>query len=211
MKKPISEISIRRWILYYRYLNELLQQERTKVLSEEIAQYFNLDPSQVRKDFSYIGQLGKRGCGYNVEKLLFDLKKKIRQSQKMEVVLVGCGKLGRALIGYPILQKFNFVVSRGFDIDKKIIGKTVENVPIDSYEKLEEYIQNNKITMAIIAVPSASAKSVFTDLVSMGVQGILNFSPVFLHAGDNKVIVKNVDFSIDFNVLRYQLGERRIK
>jgi redox-sensing transcriptional repressor len=204
MLKKIPELSMRRLVLYYRYLEDLNRQNVVKVLSDEIAGYFNLDPAQVRKDLSYIGQLGKRGCGYDIPRLLEDIQAVSLQKKPVEAVLIGCGKLGSALLGYPVLRDFAFHIERGFDTASDLINTRVRDILIDDYRNLESFIKSRGIKLAIVAVPKENAREVMENLVKFGIRGILNFSPVFMHF-DRKVMIKNVDFSVDFNIFRYQL------
>ena len=204
MKKKIPELSIRRLILYSRYIHDLTRQNRGRLLSEEIAQYFNLDPSQVRKDFSFVGQLGKRGCGYDLGTLQGDIDRALSFKQKLNVILVGCGKLGTALLGYPILKEFKFNIVRAFDVDPQIIRRKVHDVTVEDYSGIRRFIADNRVRTAILAVPQETAKEVAGQLIAWGIKGILNFAPVFLHFSD-KVLIRNVDFSVDFNIFRYQM------
>ena len=203
--KKISELSLRRIILYYRYLHYLVQHNRKTILSEDIANYYNLEPSQVRKDFSSIGQMGKRGFGYNIPKLLKDIERMLRLDTAIDTIIIGCGKLGTALMGYPILkEEFNFNIIRGFDIDKKVIKSTINGIKVEDYKNIVKFIKKHNIQVAIVAVPRDSARMVLDQLKTYGIKGILNFSPIFVHF-DEKVYIKNVDFSIDFNIFRYRM------
>ncbi len=203
--KKISELSLRRIILYYRYIHYLFKHKRKTILSEDIANYYNLEPSQVRKDFSSIGQLGKRGFGYNIPKLLKDIEKMLQLTLSINAIIIGCGKLGKALMGYPILREdFNFNIVRGFDIDKKVINSRINGIKVENYKNVEKFIKKYNISVAIVAVPRDSARMVFDQLKAYGIKGILNFSPVFVHF-DEKIYIKNVDFCADFNIFRYRM------
>jgi len=208
MKKKIPELSIRRLILYSRYIHDLFRQSRTRLLSEEIAGYFRLDPSQVRKDFSFVGQLGKRGCGYDPEKLQDDIDKALSFKRGLDVILVGCGKLGAALLGYPILKEFNFRIVRAFDVDPKVVGRKVHGVTVENYRGIGRYLARHKVRTAILAVPQEKAQEVAEQIIGKGIRGILNFAPVFLHTGKN-ALIRNVDFSVDFNIFRYQIFKEK--
>ena len=204
MKKKIPELSLRRLILYSRYIDDLLRLNKGRLLSEEIAQYFNLDPSQIRKDFSFVGQLGKRGCGYDLVSMKEDIDRALSFRRRLNVVLVGCGKLGTALLGYPILKGFNFNIVRAFDVDPQIIRKKIHDVQVDDYRSIGKFLSARRIRTAILAVPQENAKEVAGQLIAWGIRGILNFAPVFPHFNKN-VLIRNVDFSVDFNIFRYQL------
>lgn len=203
--RKISELSIRRIILYYRYIHYLYKHNRKAILSEDIANYYNIEPSQVRKDFSSIGQMGKRGFGYNILKLMKDIERMLQLDSPINAIIIGCGKLGTALMGYPILkEEFNFNIIRGFDVDKRVVHTKINDIRVDDYKDVEKFIKKNDVTVAIVAVPRDSARMVLDQLKSYGIKGILNFSPIFVHF-DEKVYIKNVDFSVDFNIFRYRM------
>lgn len=209
MKRMISEVAVRRLNLYYRFLSDLAKQGKNIVLSDEIAVYFNLDSSQVRKDMSFLGQLGKRGCGYTVETLLADIRSALRSQEPVNAILVGCGKLGSALLGYPLLREYNFNITGGFDIKKSVVGKSINGIPVYSYGKIKAFITSNNIRISIITAPKEHANRIVDDLIKLGIKGVLNFSPVFL-AVRKGVVIKNVDFSVDFSILRYNLLEEHL-
>lgn len=203
----LPEPAVRRLVHYSRYLADLTASGVGRVLSEDIARHFNLDPSQVRKDLSWVGQLGQRGRGYDPVRLREDLERALLMDRPLEAVLVGCGRLGSALLGYPRLKEFHFHIVRAFDTDPRLFDQKINGIPVEDYARMPEYLASSGVRAAILAVPAEKARSVAEDLVRNGVRGILNFAPVFLNLPGG-ILVRNVDFSVDFNIFRYQmLGE----
>jgi redox-sensing transcriptional repressor len=208
MKRTLPELSVRRLVHYSRFVLDQLARHADRILSEDIARHFNQDPSQVRKDLSWVGQLGKRGRGYDPLKLRDDLAAALLLDRPLEAVLVGCGRLGSALLGYPILKEFHFDIVRGFDTDPRLFDQKINGIPVDDYNRMGDFLTANKVKTAILAVPGERAREVADNLVRHGIRGILNFAPVFLNT-EGKALVRNVDFSVDFNIFRYQMFKEK--
>jgi len=162
----------------------------------------NVKPSQLRKDLSYIGQVGTRGLGYTVELLYNAIHEVIGREQMQRVILVGAGNLGRALLRYDGFQKEGFEVLAAFDHDAKAVQRGNLPCPVYSSDSMPEYIKENHISMAILCVPGEQGQQVANTLIESGVQGILNFSPIILHVPEN-IMVNNVDLAVELENLSY--------
>jgi len=209
VKKKLPEPSVRRLFYYTRLIMERVEKGEDIILSEEIGTHFSQDPSQVRKDLSLIGLFGRRGKGYNLLRLKEGLNKYLMLETSLDAVLIGCGKLGSAILAYPILQEFSFNIIRAFDVDPMIVGKSVHNVYVSHIDELCDFLKKNKnVSTAILTVPADKAKDIAEKIVECGIKGILNFAPVFLNL-QKKAIVRNVDFSVDFNILRYEMFKEK--
>jgi len=94
---------------------------------ELIYYLLNVPPEQFRKDLSFFGGFGKRGVGYNVDKLLGIIREILGLNKKIRAVLVGAGRLGTALIQYPGFAEINIDVIAVFDNAPSKIGKSLKN------------------------------------------------------------------------------------
>src|SRR3989337_546506 len=94
------DIVIDRLPLYARALAALEAQGREVVSSQELGSQLNVTPAQIRKDLSYFGRFGKQGRGYNVRRLLDELRQILGLNRQWRMALVGVGRLGRAILGY---------------------------------------------------------------------------------------------------------------
>jgi redox-sensing transcriptional repressor len=162
----------------------------------------------VRKDLGYFGPFGHSGIGYQVEALIQTIRRILGTDRGWPVALVGIGNLGRALVGYRGFRRQGFEIEAIFDADPAKLGLVIEGIRVQSVEDLPRQIAEQKISMAIIAVPADAAQSVADRLVAAGVQGILNFAPAPLVVPDNVSLV-SVDLAIQLEGLSFQVHTGR--
>lgn len=204
--EKISELTTNRLSVYLRCLNELAASGVEAVSSKAMAEQFNLNSAQIRKDLAYFGEFGVRGVGYNVEELRNQLIKILGLTVKRKVAIVGLGNLGTALANYHGFSQGNFEVAGLFDDDPAKTGKrTRAGLEIQSTRKLSEVIKRESIEIVIIAVTAAAAERVLDDVTNAGVRAVLNFAPVHLNPKAG-VKVKNVDLTISLESLSYFLA-----
>ncbi|MCL5674865.1 MAG: redox-sensing transcriptional repressor Rex [Candidatus Omnitrophica bacterium] len=201
-KKKIPFETIKRLSLYLRTLKNQKQTGKENVLSSEITKYLNITPEQFRKDLSYFGSLGKKGVGYNINLLIGNLETILGIYEEPKIALVGVGKLGSALLGYPGFLNFNLKVYCAFDTDLGKIGKVWEGVKIEDISKIDTIIPEQNIKIAIITVPADFAQGIAEKLVNSGIKGILNFAPVNLNLPKD-ILVRNVDMASELMTLTY--------
>jgi len=200
----IPDETIGRLPVYLRQLLLLQQQGGVCVSSNDFSNLVYTTGSQIRKDFSYFGDFGIRGKGYDVKRLIKETKKILKLNSFRVVALAGAGKLGSAILGYPGFKKYGFKVSCAFDANKKKIGKKIHGLTVHSDSRINS-LEKRKIKLAIIATPSDVAQNVTDKLVKAGVNGILNFAPCTLTA-PKKVKIINIDIAIDLATLPYYLS-----
>lgn len=201
----IPKATAKRLPLYYRYLKFLFDSGKTKVSSTELSEAVKVDSATIRRDFSYFGELGKRGYGYDVESLMNFFAKTLNEDQLTNVALVGVGNLGHALINYRFHQSDSIRISAAFDIDENLVGRILDGVPVYSSKELVQQIKEQHIEVAILTVPTQSAQENADRLVEAGVKGIMNFTPVRINVPDY-VQVQNVDLTNEMQTLIYFLS-----
>ena len=196
--------SIFRLSLYQRCLERLRVNGMETVSSEVLAKAAGVKPTQLRKDLTYFGQFGTRGLGYNVESLSATINEVLGTNSLQPVVLVGVGNLGAALLRYQGFQKEGFELRAAFDSDPSRCEAIKDrcSIPVYSTSEMKEFIGDQKVKMAIMAVPGNVAQEVANELVDAGVQAILNFSPTVLQVPD-KVMVHSVDLALALEHLSY--------
>lgn len=201
----IPKPTIKRLAVYYRCLDNMLNEGKTYVSSKELAERLKIKSSQVRKDLSYFGEFGKRGVGYNVKNLTVELKKIIGIDRRWRVVVVGAGNIGRAITNYPGLYKNRFDVIAVFDSDPAKIGFSAGVAgPVKPMSDLKEVVSSKKVEIGVIAVPAEAAQDVAEQLVDAGVKGIVNFAPVTIDVPP-EIAVEDVDITVSFKTLAYHL------
>src|SRR5690625_996683 len=152
----IPQATAKRLPLYYRYLNNLNHQGKTRVSSKELSEAVKVDSATIRRDFSYFGALGKKGYGYNVEYLLGFCRKTLDQDELTEVALIGVGNLGTAFLKYNFIRSNNTKIVMGFDTNNKKIGSEIAGVPIYHVDQIATKLKD--VRVAILTVPASAAE-----------------------------------------------------
>ncbi len=205
--EKISELTTNRLSVYLRCLNTLAEAGIKTISSQALADQFNLNSAQIRKDLAYFGEFGVRGVGYFVEELRDHITKILGLDRAHRVAIIGAGRLGTALANYRGFARSNFTVVALFDNDKEKINRRSGEgeVMIHDVKKIERVVREEAIDVAVIAVPARVAQRVLNQVTTAGVKAVLNFAPVRLHARLG-VKVKNVDLTISLESLSYFLS-----
>ncbi len=197
--------AVRRLSLYLRQLEAFKRKDRRTISSKQLGESLGLTDAQVRKDFAYFGQFGHPGIGYRVEDLIAQVKRILGTDKIWNVMLVGAGNLGRALLAYRGFEQKGFKMTAVFDADPSKVGKKHGPFVIQAMSDLPATVQKQNIRLAIIAVPADNAQDVADQLVTAGVRGLLNFAPVSITVpGD--VALNAVDLAVQLEQLSFQVS-----
>lgn len=199
----IPDEAVRRLPIYLRALLFSSEQGRNNISSRDLANFVGVNPWQIRKDFSYFGEFGTPGVGYNVEKLAKEIKKILKLDIIQKVALVGAGNLGSAVLAYTGFRIYGFDIAAAFDADPKKVGRKIKDIAIEAVSNLPT-LRKRRINLAIIAVPRGAAQQTADALVKAGVKGILNFSPCYITV-PKKVKVITIDIAMDLARLPYYM------
>ena len=199
----IPDETVRRLPIYLRGLLFLSKQGAQNISSRNLANFLGVNPWQIRKDFSYFGDFGTPGVGYNVEKLIKQINKILKLNFGHKVALVGIGNLGLAVLAYPGFKIYGFDIAAIFDADPKKIGRKIKDITVEDASNLRT-LKKRKINLAIIAVPRDAAQQTADILVEASVKGILNFSPCHITV-PRKVKVITIDIAMDLARLPYYM------
>ena len=200
----IPEATVSRLSVYSRFLEEVEKRGITSISSGEIAEGIGGTPAQVRKDLAYFGEFGTRGVGYNVHSLNEQMVKILGLGKTWKVILVGAGNLGSALSQYKGFRDRGFDIIAVFDNDLKKVGLMLNGIPIYPINQIADFINDNDVRIAIIAVPAAYAQDVADAMVDTKIQGILNFAPVVLTVPE-EIETRNVDLAVNLEVLSFNI------
>ena len=200
----IPRATAKRLSLYYRIFKRFNAEKIEKANSKQIAEAIGIDSATVRRDFSYFGELGRRGFGYDVKKLMNFFADLLNDNAITNVMIVGVGNMGRALLHYRFHERNKMKVVMAFDIDDhpEVGSTTSDGIPIYGISQIKEKIQSGNVQTAILTVPSVKAQEVASILVQAGVKGILCFSPVNLSLPKD-VVVQYVDLTSELQTLLY--------
>jgi redox-sensing transcriptional repressor len=178
-----------------RYLQVLTQAKKMgkeRISSQEIADYTNINATQIRRDLSAFGKFGKRGVGYNVDGLLGEIRKILRTQGQHNIALVGAGRLGQAIASSPIFAEHGINIAAVFDKDPDLIGRPVAGGSVLDASMLEGIVRDKSIIVGVIAVPAEDAQEVADELVRAAVKIIFNYSEALLDVpGDVQVHTSN--------------------
>ena len=178
MAEQVPRVVVSRLPLYYRILCLLEEEKKAVASSQELGARLQLTPAQIRKDLSYFGRFGKQGKGYNVKRLLQELRRILGLDREWGMAVVGVGKLGRALLGYGAFPAQGFRIVAAFDADASQIGEEVGDITIQDISQLPSALANGRIHIGIVSVPPSQAQAAIDLLLRHGVKAILNYAPV---------------------------------
>jgi redox-sensing transcriptional repressor len=203
----IPDVVIDRLPVYARALSLLEAEGRDVVNSQELGERLGVTPAQIRKDLSYFGRFGKQGRGYNVARLLQELRTILGLTREWPLVLVGIGQLGRAILGYAGFMPQGFRIIEAFDADPGIIGTKLDGLTVKSIQSLPEVLRKKPAEIAIVAVPGSSAQGVIDLLVANGVKAILNYAPIAAHVPSH-VRIKDIDPVLALQSMTFYIKDR---
>lgn len=201
--KPVSRKLLKRLPVYLNYLKNL-PEDSPNVSATAMAKALELGDVQVRKDLAKIST-GRRRTGRNRHQLMQDIEEYLNFAEETGTVVVGAGKLGRALLDYAGFEEAGFNVMAGFDIEPSI-DISEGGKPIYPFSRLEHFCKHYDVHIGVIAVPAESAQSVCDTLVACGVRAIWNFAPVHLQVPEY-VIVQSENLAVSLTSLRVQMKD----
>jgi len=209
----IPKSTLKRLALYHRCFLDLKQANVIKIQSKELSGIMGIEPATIRKDFSYLGELGRQGYGYKVDFVLDAFEQVINIEDKQKCILVGAGNLGRALINFFTSERFQNEVSHtpteliaAFDINPTV--PTINNTPVYQIEKMIDFIKAKDVKYIILAVPSSASQTIVDSVIGLGVEGILNLTSTIINAGD--IVVHEVDLAIELETLVFTAIQEQV-
>lgn len=208
--KEFAEIpaaAVARLSLYLRELKRLASEGEPRVSSSGLGKRLGVSAAVVRRDLTWLGQLGRRGVGYDVVALSRQIRAALSADQVWNVALIGAGSLGTALMRYRGFSEQGFRLRAAFDVRPDRIGRKSSGVPILDMNSLEEEIAAHAINLAILAIPAEVAQTIAERLSRAGIAGILNFAPVTLRIG-GETCVANVDLASELQQLSFAVARR---
>jgi redox-sensing transcriptional repressor len=206
----VPKAVVNRLSFYLREIQLLMLEGRETVSSSQLGKILGFTDAQVRKDLAYFGQFGYPGIGYRCLELVGEIRRILGTDQGWNVCLVGCGNMGRALLGYRGFVNKGFRIVAAFDSDPQKSGTKIGGLTIQSLHDLEQVVKHRGIRLAILAVPSDAAQQVAELLVTAGVDGILNFAPVTLSL-KRSVSTQSIDLAVELEQLSFAVVKRENK
>jgi redox-sensing transcriptional repressor len=205
--RSIPEATVARLPIYLRCLIEIAEQGTHTVSSEQLADSAGVNAAKVRKDLSYLGSYGTRGVGYDVEYLIYQVRRELGLEQDWAVAIVGVGNLGHALANYRGFEERGFRIVALLDSDPAKVGERIGRLAIEHIDDLDRVVKEEQVAIGVVATPACAAQEVCERLVAAGVASILNFAPAHLQVPEG-VSLRKVDLSTELQILAFHEQRR---
>lgn len=203
-QRELPSVTVDRLVRCHRLCVRLKAEGREVASSKELGERLGCSASQVRKDLTWVGKLGRRGSGYWVSDLERVLGRLLGKGRPRKMVLVGAGNLGSALLTYPGFEQRGCRFVAAFDADPDKVGTKLGGLIIQDVSAIPEVLPSSGAEIGVVAVPATGGQWVARVLAENGVRAILNFAPTSMRLGDD-VVVGNVDLAIELEKLCYYL------
>jgi redox-sensing transcriptional repressor len=201
-RRSIPEATVARLPIYLRTLMEAAENHETTISSERLAELGGVNAAKVRKDLSYLGSLGTRGVGYDVEYLVFEISRELGLTRDWGVIIVGIGNLGHALANYKGFGARGFQIVGLVDNDASKVGEVIAGVTVRHVDELPTLVKELGPAIGVIATTANVAQESADRLVAAGITSILNFAPGVISVPPG-VAVRKVDLSIELQILSF--------
>ena len=206
-RRRIPDATVSRLPVYLRILGEQSDAGVESISSEGLAELAGVNAAKVRKDLSYLGSYGTRGVGYEVDYLVYQIRRELGLTHDLPVVIVGAGNLGQALAGYGGFGERGFPVAGIVDVDDAKVGTVLGGVRVRHIDELPQIVNTKRVSIGVVATQGTSAQEAADLLVAAGVTSILNFAPIVLSV-PRAIEVRKVDLAVELQILSYHEQRR---
>jgi redox-sensing transcriptional repressor len=206
-RRRIPEATVARLPVYLQILVDQAGESVENISSEGLAELAGVNAAKVRKDLSYLGSYGTRGVGYEVDYLVYQIRRELGLDHDWPVVIVGAGNLGQALAGYGGFNDRGFPVAGLVDIDDDKVDTVVGGIRVRPLGELAQIVAARNVSIGVVATPPSAAQDAADRLVKAGVTSILNFAPVVLSVPVG-ITVRKVDLAVELQILSYHEQRR---
>ena len=205
MDKPnITKATLGRLPQYLQFLRELPIDDVPYISATVIAKKLSLGEVQVRKDLSAVSGAGKPKIGYKTSDLIKSIENHLGKGHMTNAVLVGAGKLGKALLEFDDFEDYGVKIIAEFDCNETAIryNRSIEILPMNDFD---EYCKQNNVRIGIITVGAGSAQDVCDKMIESGITAIWNFAPCNLEVPDG-ILLKQERLALSLAYLNNKLG-----
>lgn len=203
-KASVSKATLGRLPQYLNYLKNLPDGFCEHISATTIAKDLSLGEVQVRKDLNSVSGAGKPKVGYVTSELIKQLEKHLGGGSLTPAVLVGAGKLGRALLEYDGFEEYGVKILAAFDNNTETMFLGRSGAQILPMNRFAYFCKNNSIQIGIITVGSGSAQTVCDEMLKSGIKAIWNFAPCKLNVPDD-ILLRQENLALSLAYLNNQL------
>lgn len=194
---------------YYRALNRLKSIGLERVFANNLADAADVSAATVRKDFSQLSIYGQKRGGYQINDLLGALGELLGKGESQHCIIIGCGRIGKALMHYTGFESDGIKIIAAFDVDPAIYSNASFPVPVYPLSELERIVSESDVQVGILTVPEQAANDSYEKLLKAGVHGVMNFTPVtlkpILQADGSMPVVHNINIALELEQIFYEL------
>ena len=203
-KSSIPKAPLGRIPRYLNFLKELSLERVPYISATTVAKELNLGEVQVRKDLSMVSGAGKPRIGYDTETLIGQLEDCLGYNQLTLAVLIGAGRLGRALLQYDGFRHYGVKITAAFDCNDRVLGldSKTKILPMNQFA---DFCKEHNVELGIITVGEGSAQEVCNQMVASGIKAIWNFAPCKLQVPDG-IMLQNENLALSLAHLRNRLS-----
>jgi redox-sensing transcriptional repressor len=203
----ISRHTLQRLPVYLSYLRSLNQEDYRTISATMIAEALKLNQVQVRKDLASACSLGRPKIGYVTEELIREIEHFLGYDNAESAVIVGAGKLGKALLSYTGFEEYGLNIVAAFDNDENLVNQVEGGKQILPISKLKNLCQRMKIRIGIITVPAGNAQKVADLLIESGILAIWNFAPTHINVPES-ILIQNENMASSLAILSKHLSQK---
>ncbi|MDF9867516.1 redox-sensing transcriptional repressor [Bacilli bacterium PM5-3] len=204
MSKYVPYATRKRLPIYYKILKSLQKKGVDAITSTELSNLLKIDSTTIRRDFSAIGKLGKKGTGYPISSIIEIFENEFDLTNMEGVILIGLGHLGSAVAKYYDIQDSVSYLSQIYEVDDELIGTTFMGVDVLDYKKINQSIDKSS-HIAVLTVSEDKAQAILDELVELGIKGFINFTGAKVFCEDPNVLINDIDIMQVVQSLIYDL------
>jgi redox-sensing transcriptional repressor len=206
MNKPIPQPAIIRLCSICQLLSCLEIEGVNKVSSAELEEKTGVPSHTIRKDISFIGEVGSTRSGYEVAKLKQRILNSLGLNRERKACIVGLGRIGSSIMQWPLFTEGEFRIVAGFDSDINKVETIKTAISVFPSHEILEVVKRMGIELGIIAVPPGRAQEVADRLMEAGVKGMVNFAPTVITSKRNDCFVRTMDVGGELRILSAMMG-----
>lgn len=206
----VPEPTLRRLPWYLSNIKLLKEKGERYVSSTQISKDINVDASQIAKDLSYVKVAGRTRVGYDIDELIGVLESFLGFTDMHKAFLFGAGSLGRALLGDSGLRQFGLEIVAAFDVNPKLVGTCVNQIPIFDIREFPAKMAEYKVNIGVLTVPISIAQQVTDDMIAGGIKAVWNFTPFRIRVPET-IVVQNTSLYAHLAVMFNRLNFNQIK
>ena len=201
----INRTQIMRLLKYKNALRRMKSFGFIKAYSNNLGDAIGITSVQIRKDFSLFNITGNKKGGYSIDDLLEQIDEILGKQISHNIILVGNGKIGKALVNYRGFENEGIRIVAAFDSNPEEVDRDAK-IPVYPVEEIKDFIEKNNIEIAILSVPDIEAQKMFDIICNAGIKGVLNFAPIQLLEKPN-CIINDVNIANEIESLFYFIND----